>query len=117
MRPPRDVAYARSLVVAAGLDWSAGWWGLVLADQPRVAYWVLAVVVPFTLAAGAIWWRRWCGWVLFASASIAAISQIGAGGWRIGVALIEVASATFVLTAMSRPSARQRELTARRRGP
>lgn len=114
---PRDVVYTRALIAAAGLDWAAGWWGLFLADQSRIAYWLLALALPFGLAAGAIWWRRWCGWVLFASVIIGAISQVGAGGWRNGVALIDIVSAALVLKAMSRPSWRQRLLTARRRGP
>lgn len=109
---PRDVVYERALIAAAGLDWVAGWWGLFLADQPLLAYWFLAFALPFGLAAGAIWWRRWCGWALSASVVIGAISQVGAGGWRNGVALVEIASAGCALTAML-PIGRSRSVHSR----
>lgn len=94
----------RLLLFAAGLDWLGTSWGLLLADGVPIAVWPLAAAFPFGFAVAAIRWRRWFGWVLFASATVGAVWQLGSWGWRVGVALVEAASAVSVLRGMSRMS-------------
>lgn len=88
---------------AAGLDWAGTWWGFALSDSAPILTWVLASVIPLMLAAGAIFWRRWFGWILFGKNAVGALFQIGSWGWRIGVLVLGVAGAFTAIHGMRRP--------------